>query len=111
MILLQLQVFAGHEGIEGRNDVFGQLPILRIDRPRNVGQTQIASLLVFVLAAINSVGQAVSCFAGHVAWKTVLCRDLNGFVVAEVKHFDRRVMRGVTDECCCLPGTGKRLDQ
>ncbi len=111
MILLQLQVLAGHEGIEGRNDVFGQLPILRIDRPRDVGQTQIASLLVFVLAAIDSVRKTVCGFAGHVTWKAVLCRHLNGFVVAEVQHFDRRIMRGVTDECCCFPGTGKCLDQ
>ncbi|RMV82904.1 hypothetical protein ALP03_200288 [Pseudomonas amygdali pv. tabaci] len=111
MVFQQLQILAGHEGIEGRNDIFGQLPILGIDRPRDVGQTQIASLLVFVLAAIDSVGEAVSCFAGHIAWKTVLCCDLNGFVVAEVQHFDRRIMLGVTYECRCLPGTGKRLDQ
>ncbi len=109
--LQQLQVLAGHERVERRDDVLGQLPVLGIDRPGDVRQTQITCLLVFVLAAIDCIGKAVCRLACHITWEAVLCCHLDGFVVAEVQHFDRGIVLGVTNERCRFPGTGKRLDQ
>ncbi|KPX76969.1 hypothetical protein ALO53_200028 [Pseudomonas amygdali pv. photiniae] len=111
VVFQQLQILAGHEGIEGRNNVFGQLPVLGIDRPGDVRQTQIACLLVFVLASIDCIGKAVCRLACHITWEAVLCCHLDGFVVAEVQHFDRGIVLGVTNERCRFSGAGKCLDQ
>ncbi|NVL42915.1 hypothetical protein F2S74_10315 [Pseudomonas syringae pv. actinidiae] len=79
---------------------------------------QILTLIVLIGMLVYQQWQIFHLKAGfecrlarHITWEAVLCCHLDGFVVAEVQHFDRGIVLGVTNERCRFPGTGKCLDQ